>query len=203
MRFIPLSLLAVFLLLVTPLTGFAEEAAAPVAEATDPWVVLITSVLGIVLAWGGKLLREKWKISGKKVALDATKSLWEQRNFLIDNRIIPFALSTAEHWLATQIPVLVADAVDGGEFKWSSHWAGLRKYVKSRVIKKFAEENVDVVELLGVEELDDLLDRLLFKLIGELPEGVKKFIPEAIVDKTTDWATAFAVDKAKDLLAKV
>src|SRR6056297_935957 len=56
----------------------ADAVAVPVADGNmNMWAGIITTILGIVLAWGGKLLREKWKIEGQKKALDATKSLWE------------------------------------------------------------------------------------------------------------------------------
>ena len=191
------------LILCLPLlaVGAAEEAV-PVAVAAgdNSLVTIITSVLGLVLAWGFKLLREKWKIDGEKAALDATKSLWEQRNFLIDNRIIPFAISTAEHWMLTQLPAIIADATDGNGFAWSKHWDGLKAYTKQRVVAKFAAENVDVVTLLGEKELDYLLDRLLLKLVAQLPESVQKFLPPAFLDRLTDLASRFAVDKGRALL---
>lgn len=200
MRITHFAFICLLMLAAFPLYG--EEAVAVAADATaqNTITTIIVTVLGLVLAWGGKLLREKWKIEGQQKALDATKSLWEQRNFLIDNRIIPFALSTAEHWLLTQLPAIVQDATDGDGFEWSKHWRSLRDYTKIRIIKKFAAENVDVIQLLGEKELDNLVDRLLMKLIGNLPESVQKFLPEALVDKLTDYATKFAVDKGKDLL---
>lgn len=178
----------------------APSSAASSDATPNTWAMIITTIVTIVLGWVGNMLRKKWQIDSQREALDATKSLWEQRNFLIDNRIIPFALSTAEHWLLTQIGPIIKDATDGDGFQWATHWSSMKGYVKRRVIKKFAAENVDVIALLGADELDDLVDRLLFKLISKLPPNIQSFIPRNLIDKGTDWASALAVAKGKELL---
>jgi len=150
--------------------------------------------------WGFKLWRSKQKAQTQHEELDATKSLWEQRNFLIDNRIIPFAVGTAEHWLATQMPAILKDAADGDGFEWKRHFSSLRLYVRSRVVQKFASENLDVLTFLTEKELDSLIDRLLIKLIGNLPDYITAFLPSSVVEKLGDYASAFVADKANDLL---
>jgi hypothetical protein len=200
---LPFMLLWICLLLLIASPSYAEEGADLVATAAageSPLVAIVTSALGVLLAWAFKLLREKWKIEAQHEALDATKSLWEQRNFLIDNRIIPFAFSNAEHWLLTQLPAIIKDATDGDGFAWDLHWKALRGYTRQRVIAKFAAENVDVIALLGEHELNNLLDRVLLRLVGKLPESVQRFLPASVVDNLTDAASSFITRKGRDLL---
>ena len=194
----------VALLILLAVPAWSEEATETVAtEPTSAVLTVILSIVGMLVAWGFKLLRSKWKVEEQKVALDATKSLWEQKNFLIDNRIIPFAMSTAEHWLLTQLPAIIVDATDGDGFQWDKHWSGLRSYTKLRIIEKFSAENMDVLSLLSEKELDNLLDRILMKLIAKLPDSVQTFLPESVITKLTDYASAFAVAKGRELLGKV
>ena len=187
------------LCLTLPAAVSAAEAAEAAAEQPS-WLPVLLSVITAVIGWVATMLRKKFKVDAEKAQLDASKSLMEQKNFIIDNRIIPFAVSTAEHWLALSLPKLIVDATDGDGFKWKEHWADLVTYLKARVVKKFLAENVDIIKLLGEDELDNLLDRLALKLIGKLPEKVQRFLPADVVDKLTDKASEFAVDKGRELL---
>jgi len=193
MRYHPLVLLLLPALLV------AEEADSGMPETTT-WVAVAGAALVALVTWIATMVRKKVKVDSEKAEIDKEKSLWEQRNHLIDTRVTPFAISTAEHWLITNIPPILKDVSDGGGFRWSHHWTKLRNYVKDRVLRKFAKENIDLIERLGEDELDDLLDRVLVKLIGKLPESVRAFLPKAVIDKLTDFATTFAVDKGKELI---
>lgn len=188
----------------------AEEAAevvaetvAPVSEAAAPTGVvgwILATALPLIAAAILGLLKKRWDTENVKLELDATKSLMEQRNFIIDQRLIPFAISSAEHWTILHMPAIVGDLKDGGDFRWGEHFDNLKNYTKDRVLKKFAAENLDIIEFLGEKELDNLLDRLLLKLITKLPESVQAFIPNALVTKLTDYASAYITEKGKDLL---
>jgi len=126
----------------------------------------------------------------------------QYENFIIDKRLIPFAIGTAEHWLVLTIPKLVMDAADGDGFKWKEHWSDLLGYTKERVLQKFLAENVDIIKMMGERELDALLDRLALNMLDKLPEKVSKFVPEATVLKLTDKVSEFAVEKGQELLTK-
>ena len=195
MRYAPLALV----LLTIPALG-AEEAASD-GDNTKIWVGIATTAAIALVTWLASLFRKKVNSDSEKAEIDKEKSLWEQRNHLIDTRLTPFLISTAEHWLITNIAPILQDATDGDGFSWSDHWTRLRNYVKGRALKKFAKENVDLIERFGEEELDDLLDRVLLKLIGKLPESVQAFLPQEIVDKLTDFATKFATEKGKELVS--
>jgi hypothetical protein len=187
-------------LLCVPLA--AEELVEPVVTAGGDNVMLqaILGIVSMLLMWGFKLLREKWKIQNQHEALDATKSLWEQRNFLIDNRIIPFAASTIEHWMITQMPGIIADATDGNGFKWENHWNNMKGYTRGRIIKKFASENIDLLQVLGTQELDNIIERLLARLIAQLPASVTRLLPDEVVQHASKLATEFLVRKGQEII---
>jgi len=205
MRYVTTLLTTLFILAITATGLFAGEAAAEAVESTTAdegslWLKVLGTVITAVFAILSGFLAKRFNADVEQRKIDATKSLMEQKNFIIDNRIIPFAISTIEHWQITQLPKIVADLSDGGDFKWKDHFENLKSYVKKRIIKKFAKENIDILEELGEEELDNLIDRLIMKLITYLPPSVKQFLPKQIVDKLTDFGTAFAVEKGKELL---
>lgn len=193
----------------TTTTSDSAVSTAPVAEGTPALtgiagaaMVIITMLLTLVTGW----LRTKFKSDSELAQLDASKSLMEQKNFLIDKRLIPFAISTAEHWFMSQLPFILQDATDGNGFQWKDHWTRLQAYVKERILAKFLAENVDIVRFMGEKELDDLVDRLLLKLISKLPDSVKALIPTNAIDEMTDKltkkATDFIIHKGTDLLTK-
>lgn len=176
----------------------AEEAP---AEAELPtWVTILGTILTTIVALLAGFAKKKWGAEETKAKLDANKSLMEQKNFLIDTRLIPFAIATAEHWLLTQLMVLIKDATDGDGFQWKDHYENLKTYIKDRVIKKFAEENIDIIEQLGEKELNSLIERQAIKLITKLPDNISNFIPESAVSMLSEKASDFIVDKGKDLL---
>jgi len=183
----------------------SSEDSAPAEESKEEggvpaWVTILGTILTVVITFLGGFLKKKWGAEETKAKIDTTKSLMEQKNFIIDNRLIPFAISTAEHWLLTQMMPIIKDATDGNGFQWKDHFDSLKKYVKTRVLKKFASENVELIEQLGERELDNLLDRILTKLITKLPDNVQAFLPDSVKNMLSDKASEFLVDKGKDLL---
>lgn len=182
-----------------PATPAVEEASEAVAE-LPMWVTVLGSILSAVVLFLSGFLKKKWGAETEKAQLDANKSLMEQKNFLIDNRLIPFAIATAEHWLMTQLMTLIKDAADGGEFHWKEHYSNLKSYMKDQILKKFLAENTDIIEQLGEKELDNLIDRLATKLITKLPDSVQKFIPDSASKMLSEKASDYIVEKGKDLL---
>jgi hypothetical protein len=183
----------------------AETAPAVVDAAPTPevagWVGMVQMALMVIipLIFGG-FLKKKWDSEKTKTAIDTSKSLMEQKNMIIDQRLMPFLVDTAEHWLLTQLPAILKDAGDGGGFQWKDHLMGLKTYAKDQALKKFAHENIDLIELLGADALDNLIDRQIMRLIGKLPEKVQAFIPAGAVDMLTDKASEYAIEKGKGLL---
>ena len=177
-----------------------EVIAAPALDLST-WQTAVVTGLGILLAWAFSLWRSRQKAETEHEELDATKSLWEQRNFLIDRRVIPFAMSTAEHWLFTQLPAILKDASDGDGFAWRDHYGRMRSYVRGRVLQKFASENLDILTFLTDNELDDLIDRILTRLISKLPTQVSALLPEAVVTKLASYASSFLATRAHGYIA--
>lgn len=201
--------LTLFVLVFLPALASAQEVGQEAVQSSNPWMPIITGIIAMVTSAALYFLRKKWKVDTEKQEIDKSKSLMEQRNFLIDNRLLPFALGTAEHWINTQLPLILSDLGDGGEFAWKDHWSDLHKYVKARVIQKFAKENIDIIDFMGEVELDQLLDRVGMSLIARLPPSLKAFLPgvssddgpvPASIDKLTDAASKFVLDKGKELL---
>ncbi len=188
----------ILLLLLIPCTLLAEEVAEVASE--PAWVSVLLTVIATLVAWAFKLLRSKWKVEEQHEALDATKSLWEQRNFLIDNRLVPFAVDTAEHWLLTQTPVIVRDAADGSGIDWGERWDDLKVYTTKRVLQKFKSENIDILDFLTERELGDLVNRLLMRLLGKLPDRITSVLPEGIASSLTRSLGNFLAAKGRDLL---
>ena len=180
---------------------FAEEVEKTVPDEGGTWVLLLVTAIAGLITWIGNILRKKVNVEAASAELDANKTLWEQKNLLIDQRVIPFAISTGEHWLTTNVAPILIDATDGNGFKWGEHFDNLKAYVKDRVLKKFASENVDLLEHLADKELDDLLNRLLLKLITKLPDSIAAFLPAKVTDMLAGYATDFIREKGLELIA--
>lgn len=184
-------------------TFFAVGADQPVDESGESSNTLITilgTVITLVVTVLGGYLKSKWSADTKKSKLDYDKSLMEQKNFLIDNRVIPFVASTVEHWLLTQLMPIVKDISDGGDFDWDKHFDNLKEYAKTRVVQKFSSENVDILEHLGENELNNIIDRIVVKAISNIPDNFRGMIPDSIKDKISDKASSFLLKKGKNLL---
>lgn len=178
----------------------AEESAIEGGDSSNVLITVLGAVVTIVVTVLGGFLKKKWSVDTEKAKLDSNKSLMEQRNFLIDNRVIPFAISTAEHWLLTQLMPIVRSATDDKEFDWGDHFDSLKDYVKDRVVKKFASENVDLIDQFGENELDNIIDRILVKLISNVPDSVKVFITDGVKDKLSDKASSYLLKEGKKML---
>ncbi len=183
------------LLLLLPSTLLAEEAVTE-SGGMPTWIYIVTTVVTLLLGWVGNLFRKKVAADVTVSEIDATTSLWEQRNLLIDQRIIPFAYSTAVHWITTHIAPILLDLTDGNGFRWADHYQDLKVYVRERVLQKFASENVDILKHLTGKELDDILDRLLTNLITKLPDNIEALIPEGIRQQMIKYAGDFLREKA-------
>lgn len=180
----------------------AEEAVEIAAETPSEFSLfgVVGVIVAVVVGWLSTFLKKKWGAETEKAKIDASKSMMEQKNFIIDNRLIPFAINTAEHWLLTQMMPIIKDATDGDGFQWKDHFNNLKTYLKDSVVKKFAAENVDIISEIGEKELDKLLDRIAVKLVAKLPDSITAFLPAPVVDMLTDKASEFIVDKGKDLI---
>lgn len=176
-------------------------AAAESEDSNTTLYATIGTVLAAIIGW--LVARFGLKSRPDTAPIDPKMPVNEARNFFIDYRLVPFVIETAEHWLITQLPALLGDALDGDGFEWRTHWDNMHEYVKNRVVKKFAAENQDVLDYLGKnQELDDIISRQLTKLLTKLPESVQRFLPESLVHTLTRKAREFLAEKGRDLLAE-
>lgn len=201
------------LLFCPTLVVFAEEVAEAVTPAMPPippdapwWVQLVWPILFVVvMPFVVGYLRKKKAAAiaeAEKIELDSSKSLMEQKNLLIDKRVIPYLWATAEHLAAKNLPVVLADALDGdGKFDWKKHAGGLKDELLTSLKEKFKAEGIDIVKVLGEKYLGELLDRAIQKaipwlpqasqnIVGSIAEGKGKFLAGMIVDKGLDIAKA-------------
>lgn len=188
--------LLALLLLTIPLSLMADEG---IEQDIPGWAVLVTSAVTALVAWAFKLWRARMKVDTEQHQLDATKSLMEQRNFIIDQRIMPFLESTAIHYITIRLPVIIKQAADG-KFDWSEHFNHAQKYLKQRVLEKFTSENVDVLKVIGEKELSNLIDRVLVRLISNLPISIQAMLPSSVTANLSKYASNFVVSQAERLL---
>lgn len=189
MRLLPL------LLLLSPLALYAEDVAPEVTSTATGWqgmilTLLATLVTAVLLPW----IKNK-AVSAKAEAdvhrFDASKSLLEQKNYLIDARLIPFLWATAAYLTEVRLPQWV-DRIVRKDFE--GIWSDLLKELKDLAIKKFAGEGIDIVEAIGADALSNLVKRAVMDKLP-IPNGIKdpaaflvdKFLP-VMVDKGVKWA---------------
>jgi hypothetical protein len=174
--------------------------AAESGESNTGLYTIIGGVLAAVIGW--LVARFGLKTKSDPTPIDPKMPVNEAKNFFIDRRLIPFVISTGQQWLTTRVPALLGDALDGDGFDWANHWQDLHTYVKNRVTGKFRAENQDVLEYLGTsQELDDLINRQLTKLLTKLPDEVQGLLPESLVHTLTRKARQFLTEKGQELLA--
>jgi len=184
------------MLVVWPAFTFAEEAAVNAAEPSNTLSYIIVTLVTAVVGWLGVYLRKKFSAEAEKAEVDKTKSLWEQRSLLIDQRLIPFLLDTGQYWLMTNIGPIMADVTDGGTFDWSGHLTQLKKYLRDRAVAKFKAENLDIVEYLGEGELENILSRVVSKVVAFLPKQFATLIPPDKMSKLVERASQYVMSGA-------
>lgn len=211
--------LAAIPLLTLPAFLGAEEAVAPIVPADAPWwVQLVVPILtAVVVPFLVAYLRKKNQeaaAEAEKTQLDSTKSLLEQKNLLIDKRVIPFLWNSAEHLAATQLPVLLKDATDGdGKFDWKAHLNSIKDELLDLAKDKFAQEGIDLIQVLGAKYLGQLVDRAIAKAIPWLPnvmeeqaakiaEGKGEVIVSLILSKGLQFANKRWLNGQLDLSGK-
>lgn len=173
------------MLVCTPALLLAEEAPAVIPssapEGAPEWVAWIWPILfAVVIPYLVGFLREKKDAANaeaEKIQLDASKSLMEQKNLLIDKRVIPYLWSTAQHIAERDLPKILADAMDGdGKFDWKGHAKSMGAELLESVKDKFAQEGIDIVKVLGEKYLGQLIDRAIKKAIPWLPDGIESTV---------------------------
>ncbi len=105
-----------------------------------------------------------------------------------------------EEWVLANSPNILIDATDGDGFQWAEHWDSLRTYLLKEG-RAFLQQNQDAVTYIGQsQELDKIVDKWLIKQVTRLPESVRQFLPDEVVDQMTDKARAFLREKGLSLL---
>lgn len=175
-RLVPLTMLVC-----TPALLLAEEVAATVPAVPEGspwwvqalWPILFATVIPFLVGFLRKK-KESAVAEAEKIQLDANKSLMEQKNLLIDKRVIPFLWATAEHIAERDLPKILADAMDGdGKFDWKGHSKSIGVELKDLAIDKFKAEGIDLVQVLGEKYLGSLIDRAIAKAIPWLPQAAR------------------------------
>lgn len=199
-RLIPLALLVC-----SPALLLAEEAVEAVT--TTPaipdgapwwvqalWPILFATVIPFLVGY----LRKKKQSAvaeAEKIQLDANKSLMEQKNVLIDKRVIPFLWATAEHIAERDLPKILADGIDGdGKFDWKGHAKNIGIELKDLAIDKFKQEGIDIVQVLGEKYLGTLIDRAISKAIPWLPQAARPTV-ENLADGKGAVLAGLIIDK--------
>lgn len=155
----------------------AQDAVVAIAPEGSPWWVqaLWPLLLTVVVPFLVRYLNQKRiaaEAEAEKLTLDANKSLMEQKNILIDKRVIPFLWASAEHIAERDLPIVLADALDGdGKFDWKAHANRMKEELLDIVKDKFLTEGIDIVKVLGVKYLGQLIDRAIAKAIPWLPQS--------------------------------
>lgn len=191
-------------LLLLPFAAVAEESVS-VETGTDLTTILISVALTLLAAGIGWVVARfglRQKEPENLSPIDLTTS--EGRRRFLDERLVPTIVSTGKHWLLTQVPRLIASALNPDDrIDWSDLLSSLRTYVLVRVQAKFQKEGVNLAEYLGdSQELDDLVDRQIMQLITRLPDAVGQLIPAEQVDRLTDQLRQFLAREGANLLTR-
>ena len=165
------------------------------------WAMVLTTGITALVAWAFSLWRDRMKADTEHHKLDSNLSLMQQKNYIIDRRLIPFLEGTTTHFLTLKLPVVLRD-VSKDEFEWAPFFVDLRRYLRKRVLEKFAQENIDLIRLLGERELTDLIDRCFTRMITNLPGPIQALIPSGISANLARYASNFSVAQAENLLRK-
>lgn len=187
------SLLAALLLFLAVPCG--AEDAIPVIPTAQGWQGMVTTVLMMVLtAFLIPWLKNKAsaaRAEATQIRFDASKSILEQKHYLIDARLKPFLWDTAAYLTEVRLPTwttrILAREFDG-------IWGDLVKELKDLAIKKFGAEGIDIVEAIGADTLAGLVKRAVIDALP-IPNGIKdpanflaeKFLP-VLVTKGVAWA---------------
>jgi len=181
-------------------TAPADSAGASMEEGSLPgWAQALIGLISIAIStFLTAFLKNKAKeanANAKKAEFDASKSLLEQKNFLINNRLMPFLWNTAAYLTEERIPIYL-DRLQGGA-SWDSIKDDLVGELKNLAIKKFAAEGIDIVEAIGEDALVGLINRALVEKLP-IPNGFKdpaKFLVEKAGGWLTDKGVAWVRNK--------
>jgi hypothetical protein len=196
------------ILMAMPSTIMAAESA-EVAEPSQ-WLSIVMAILTtVVIPFLVKFLNKKaeeTKVKAENAKLEGNSILADARNKFLDKRLIPFLYETASHTAAVNLPVIVKDSMDGGDFDWKNHLSKLKDEILDLTKAKFATEGIDIVANVGEEYLDNLLDRALAKAIPFLPEvthSVAKESGDKITDGISQAIVKGGLEYAKQMFVKM
>lgn len=189
----------IFVLVFAPLLLIAEEAVPP---QFDPSTLTggQAVVYGLIVAavgWVFAIWRKRMKAAEAKDIAATGGSIVAQRGTLL-NRVEDTALRVADQWAEDNMPALLTDALDGGDFDWKYHSTQAFKTARSEVIQCFKAEGIDLVARLGAERLNGIVKKAVFAGIKKLPEKFQGFLPDAVVAYLTEQLVKFVTAKTAD-----
>jgi len=186
-------------LIFAPFMIVAEEAT---ASQFDPstltgWQAVVYGAIITAVGWGFALWRKRMKAAEAKDIAETGKALVEQRGTLLE-RVEATALRVAEQWAEDNMPALLTDALNGGDFDWKYHCTQAFTTARSEVIECFKDEGIDIVARLGAARLNGLLKKAVFSAIKKLPEKFQGLLPESVVAYLTEQLVKFVTAKTAD-----
>lgn len=210
MRFIA-PIFTMLMVLFTPVLAFAQEVTEPVAGAPsnfDPsqlsgWQYIVYTVIILAVGYAMKLWRSRIKSENdaKNVIID--KRLLENRELLLD-RIEATAYRCADTWVEDDLPSVLVDALNGdGEFNWKLHATQGFRTVRAQVIQCFKDEGIDLVARVGSERLNGIIKSAIMGAIKRLPDKLKAFLPEAMVEPLVGMVSKFVTAKTADWISSL
>lgn len=186
------------LFLVTGAMFAQETEVLPTLPSDAPqWLHFVWLAFGvIILPYILSFLRSKKQeadAEAEKFKFDANMSLLEQKNYLIDKRIIPYLWSMASYLAEKQLPTLLLAITTQKEgekkFDWSKYAQDLKTELLEDVKEKFAAESIDIVKILGEKYLGELIDRAIARAIPWLPQSTQPIFESISKDRGGQLAT--------------
>jgi len=198
MRYALLAILLLASIFCPLLAAEAANTVPPVPEGAPSWLswvwpILFTVVVPFAIRWLRSGAKER-ESAAKDHDLSSVGKMIENRRAFLDARVLPFLQNTAADLIESRLPAVIADAADGGGFDWRSHVKGVKDELLSQAKAKFSAEGIDIVENIGAEYLDKLLDRVVTKVLPFVPEAVRS-AAAGVADKYSDKLATLVVEK--------
>jgi hypothetical protein len=174
----------------------AAPAVAPV-EKTD-WVKIVGGLLGtLITLFILPLLKNKAaevQARATEAKFDASKSLLEQKSYLINERLMPFLWNTAAYLTEVRLPQWI-DRIARRDL--DGIWKDLVVELKDLAIKKFASEGLDIIAAIGEEALTGLIKRAILEKLP-IPNGLREpaaFLADRVLPLLTTKGVAWVRDR--------
>lgn len=190
-----------FVLFCIPLTLTAAEAVADANPARGDWLEMVAMVLGtLITLFVLPYLKNKSAQAAAEATtakFDASKSLLEQKNYLIDGRLMPFLWNTAAYLTEVRLPQWMGRIANR---QFEGIWTDLVDELKDLAKTKFAAEGINIVEVIGDAALTSLIKRAVLDKLP-IPNGIKDpagFMIDKVVPLLTSKGVEWIRNKIDD-----